>query len=257
MSLAARGVRFRYGGGEPWVLDGVDLAVDPGELVGLIGPNGAGKSTLVRVLSGIARPAEGEVRLHGRPLAHASRRAVARAIAVVAQTPVLPEGFRVGDVVAMGRAPHVGFLRGERREDLEAIGRVLHQTDLWRHRTQRVERLSGGERQRVALARALAQDPEFLLLDEPTSHLDVRYQMEILDRARREAERGRGVLAVLHDLNLAARCDRLVLLAEGAAVAEGPPGEVLEAKLLSAVYRAPLAIARVDGMPVVVPARPR
>ena len=255
-ALAADALCFRWEHDGPWVLDGVDLAVAGGEMIGLIGPNGAGKSTLVRLLSGLEAPGEGEVFLDDRPLRSWRRRDVARAIAVVAQDPVLPEGFRVGDVVAMGRAPHAGFLRGERSEDLQAIARVLHQTDLWRHRNDLVQRLSGGERQRVALARALAQDPRYLLLDEPTSHLDIRYQLEILDRARGEAIGGRGVLAVMHDLNLAARCDRLVLMAGGRVIANGAPDDVLDEALLREVYRAPLRIARIDGRPVVVPAPP-
>ena len=257
MTLVADHVRFRWDDAGPWVVDGVDLALAPGELVGLIGPNGAGKSTLVRLLSGVSAPEMGRVLLDDEPLPSRRRRDVAKAIAVVAQDPVLPEGFRVGDVVAMGRAPHVGFLRGERAEDREAIARVLHQTDLWPHRAQQVQRLSGGERQRVALARALAQEPAYLLLDEPTSHLDVRYQLEILGRARGESANGRGVLVVLHDLNLAARCDRLVLMGAGRVMAEGAPDDVLAEDLLTDVYRAPLRIARVDGQPVVLPGRAR
>ena len=254
MTLATRGVRFRYPGSTGWILDGVDVAVRPGELLGIIGPNGAGKSTLVKLLAGIERPQQGDVVLGHTPLAELGRRERARAIAVVEQEPELPDGFPVGDVVAMGRAPYVGFLRGERSEDLEVVARVLHDADLWEHRAKDVRHLSGGERQRVALARALAQDPRVLLLDEPTSHLDVRYQLEILDRARSEARRGRGVLAVLHDLNLAARCDRLVLLGTGRVVAEGHPDAVLSEELLGAVYRAPLLVTEVEGQRVVVPA---
>lgn len=257
MSLAAHQVRFRYDANAPWVLDGVDLVLEPGTLVGLIGPNGAGKSTLVRLLSGLDAPTAGTVTLAGEPVALHARRALARSLAVVAQSPQLPDGFRVADVVAMGRAPHVGFLRGERNEDLEAIARVLRQLDLWQLRTHDVGRLSGGERQRVALARALAQDPRYLLLDEPTSHLDVRYQLEILERAQLETERGRGVLAVLHDLNLAARCHRVLLLDAGRIVAAGPPEDVLEQEILERVYRAPLRVTSLGGRPVVVPGEAR
>lgn len=255
MSLVAEQVRFRYGPREPWVVAGADLTVSPGTLVGLIGPNGAGKSTLVRLLSGIERPVEGSVRLDGRPLPDRSRREIARAVAVVSQEPVLPDGFRVADLVAMGRAPHVGFLRGERAEDFAAITRVLHATDLWRFRAKQVQRLSGGERQRVALARALAQEPAYLLLDEPTSHLDVRYQLEVLDHARAATRRGLGVLAVLHDLNLAAHCDELVLMSAGEVIATGAPEDVLVEDILVPTYRAPLSIVQLDGRPVVVPGR--
>lgn len=253
MTLAVRQARFRYPGSDAWVLDGVDLALEPGTLLGLIGPNGAGKSSLVKLLSGAERPQAGDVLLRGAKLATVSRRALAQSIAVVDQEPELPDGFPVSDVVAMGRSPYVGFLRSEREEDLAVVARVLNDTDLWRLRSKDVRHLSGGERQRVALARALAQDPDFLLLDEPTSHLDVRYQLEILDRARTEARRGRGVLAVLHDLNMAARCDRLVLLGSGLVIAEGTPAEVLQQELLASVYGAPLLVGEVAGQLVVVP----
>jgi iron complex transport system ATP-binding protein len=244
VSLAASGLRFAYERG-PEVLRGVDLALAPGEVTGLIGPNGAGKSSLVGLLSGVLRPAAGRVELDGRPLGRYGRRALARRVAVVPQIPDLPAGFVARTVVAMGRAPHLGFFASEGPHDRAVIEAAMRRTDTWRLRDQPVGTLSGGERQRVVLARALAQEPAWLLLDEPTTHLDLRYQAEMLRHAGRLAEEGLGVLAVLHDLNQAGRCGRLVLLDRGRVVADGTPREVLREGVLDRVYRTRVRV--VDG----------
>jgi iron complex transport system ATP-binding protein len=250
MSLAAHGLRFGYDRG-PEVVRGVDLALAPGEVTGLIGPNGAGKSSLVGLLSGVVRPDAGRVELDGRALRRYARRALARRVAVVPQIPELPAGFVARTVVAMGRAPHLGFFASEGPHDRAVIEAAMRRTDTWRLRDQPVGALSGGERQRVVLARALAQEPAWLLLDEPTAHLDLRYQAEMLRHAARLAEEGLGVLAVLHDLNQAGRCDRLVLLDRGRVVADGTPREVLREGVLDRVYRTRVRV--VDGArPLVV-----
>ncbi len=235
--LALEGVHFRYDAGAE-VLRGVDLTLAAGELVGLIGPNGAGKSTLLDVASGLARPTAGRATLEGRPLARYGRRALARRMAVVPQRPDLPAAFTARSVVAMGRTPHQGFFASERPHDVEVVEAAMRRTDALRFAGTPVGALSGGERQRVVLARALAQEPAWLLLDEPTAHLDLRYQADLLGHAATLAHTdGLGVLAVLHDLNQAARFDRLVLLDRGRVAGDGPPEAVLEASLLSRVYR--------------------
>lgn len=231
MSLVVQGVGFSYEAG-PEVIRGLDVAFHPGELVGLIGPNGAGKSTLVGLASGVLRPRHGTVELDGRPLRRFGRRELARRLGVVPQVPELPSGFSARSVVAMGRAPHVGFFASEGPEDRAVIEASMRRVDAWRFRDQPVGSLSGGERQRVVLARALAQQPDWLLLDEPTAHLDLRYQAELMRHAARLAGDGLGVVAVLHDLNQAARCDRVLLLDRGRIVADGTPEEVLRAPLL-------------------------
>lgn len=252
--LVATDVSVRFPGASGSAAQEVDVHVSPGEVVGLVGPNGAGKSTMLRVLSGLLPPTSGQVTLDGRSLASYGRRGIARRVAVVAQAPEVPAGFRVTELVNMGRAPHVGLLGGFRRRDEEAVRRAMEVTETTAFSDRTVETLSGGELQRVVFARALAQEPGFLLLDEPTSHLDLRYQVDLLRNAKAQARAGLGVLLVIHDLNLAARaCDRLVLLDAGRVVATGTPAEVLQADRLSAVFRAPVAVTSDGVAPLVVP----
>ncbi len=247
MSLELDGVRFGYDRAE--VVRGVDLRVDRGELVGLIGPNGTGKSTLVGLASGLLRPERGEVRLDARPLARYGRRGLARRLAVVPQRPELPSGFSARSVVAMGRAPHLGFFAAEGDHDRRVIEAAMRRTDTLSFAEAAVGSLSGGERQRVVLARALAQEPDWLLLDEPTTHLDLRYQAEMMRHAARLASEG---LGVLHDLNQAARCDRLVLIDGGRVAAAGTPSEVLRAPILQRVFRTGVRV-HPGERPTVVP----
>lgn len=250
--LELRGVAAGYDG-RP-VLVEQNWRLEAGEMAALVGPNGAGKSTLLGVISRVHPLAAGELLLDGRPLATFSRGELARAVAVVQQQPQLPPGYTVEELVGMGRAPHVGFLRGPRAVDQEAVTEAMELCDVIRLRARRVETLSGGEAQRTVLARALAQRPRLLLLDEPTSHLDLHYQVEVLRLARRAAAEGVAVLAVLHDLNLAARaCDRILLLSDGRLLADGPPAEVLNEQQLRLAYRSEVRVHMVDGLPTVLP----
>ncbi len=253
--LAADGVRFGYGGRT--VLDGVDLAIRPGEIVGLIGPNGAGKSTLVRLLAGILRPAAGTVRLAGRPLAAWTRAERARRLALVPQDPSVEFPYTVLEVVLMGRSPHLPTLALPGRRDLAIARTALARLEVADLEARRMDELSGGERQRVFLARALAQEPAVLLLDEPTTHLDLRHQTQLHDVARARCRQGGvGVLSVLHDLNLAAAyCDRLALLAAGRMVREGRPADVLEPAVLERTFGTRVWVGRhaTTHAPVVLP----
>ena len=251
-ALALAGVGAGYG--RKSVLHAVDLEVAAGEVVGLIGPNGAGKSTLLATLTKLLPLRTGEVRLAGMPLGELTRREVARRVAVVPQAATLPDGYWVEELVRMGRAPHQAWWGGTATpEDEAAVAEALALTGLVGYATQTVERLSGGERQRVVLARALAQRPQLLLLDEPTSHLDLRYQVEVLRAARAAAAGGVGVLWVAHDLNLAARgCDRLVLLSDGRVLAEGAPSAVLTREFLAGVYGTEVDLVVTDRGPLVV-----
>jgi len=256
VSVVARAVRAGYGDGD--VLRGVDLELRSGEVLGVIGPNGAGKSSLVRVFTRLLPLREGHVEVDGVPLARIARRSLARQVAVVPQSAELPSGFRVEELVAMGRAPHIGLLGAPTAADAEAVEAALRETDTERLRRRAASELSGGERQRVLLARALAQRPRYLLLDEPTNHLDLRYQLEVLAFLRREVARGVGAMVVLHDLNLAAGgCDRLAVLDRGRVAALGAPSDVLTAPLVSKVYGAEVDIHTLDARPLVVPRLPR
>jgi iron complex transport system ATP-binding protein len=252
--LAAEGVAHAYGA-RP-VLAGVDVALARGEIVGLIGPNGAGKTTLVRVLAGLLPPDHGRVTLQGRAIGAWDARGRARAVAFVPQDPHVEFPFRVLEVALMGRAPHLTGLGFAGPDDLHRTRGALARLGVTELEARRIESLSGGERQRVFLARALAQDAPVLLLDEPTTHLDVHHQVEILEVVRERVREGGAALAVLHDLNLAAvACDRLVLLAGGRVAASGPASAVLTAERLAGAFQGRLHVGRHDGagVPAVLP----
>ncbi len=235
--LSASHVSYRSGGRD--LLRDVSLALSGGEVVGLIGPNGAGKSTLIKVLAGLWRATDGDVSLCGRSIARYPRREIARLIAQVAQSNLLDAAFTARDVALMGRNPYLSRFAVESAQDRQIADDALRATDTLALADRVITTLSGGERQRVFLARALAQQPSILLLDEPTSNLDVRHQLEILALARELAqERGIGVLVAVHELSLAARfCDRLILLCEGAIIAEGTPAAVLTAENLARAFQ--------------------
>jgi iron complex transport system ATP-binding protein len=249
------GARFAYG--DRAVLRDVSLTVAPGEFVGLLGPNGSGKSTLLRVIGGWLRTNAGEVLLAGRPVRALPHGEVARRVAVVEQMSLLPDGFTVAELVMLGRTPHLRAWQTEGPADYQAAWRALAAADCADLAARRLGELSGGERQRVALARALAQEPDLLLLDEPTAHLDLGIARDIvatLLRLNRDA--GLTVLAVFHDINLAAAsCPRLALLHEGRIIADGSPDAVLMPHLLKRAfgYEARVLAHPQTGRPVVLP----
>ena len=236
MKIEIQNLSFQYGSHQ--VLDGVTFSVSPGKFVGIIGPNGSGKTTLLKVLSRILQPTGGSVTIGGQPLAQVTQKELARTMAVVSQDTNIGYQFTVEDVVLMGRAPYLGRFQSESLEDYEIVRQALEVTGCSHLRERSITELSGGERQRVIIARALAQQPKVLLLDEPTSHLDIGYQQEILDLVKRlSTVEGLTVVAVLHDLNLAAYfCHELVLLHRGRIVACGQPTEVLTADNIEKVY---------------------
>lgn len=247
-------VRVTLGGAT--ILDGVDLTVTAGEWVAVIGPNGAGKSTLLRAVGGLL-PAAGAISIFGTPTERLSRRQRARLVATVAQSPVVPAGMAVFDYVLLGRTPYIAPLGRESAADLAAASEVLAQLDLHRFASRQLDTLSGGERQRVFLARALAQGAPLLLLDEPTTALDIGHQQEVLDLVDElRRDRGLTVLATMHDLSIAGEyADRMVLLANGRVVATGTPREVLTEELLATHYGARVRVIDGDHGPLVVPVR--
>ncbi len=258
MRIAAREVAVRYPGAERLPLDGVSMDVPDGRLYAVLGPNGSGKSTLMKALLGVVPLASGEVEMDGRPLASWTRRELARQVGVVAQSESVAFPLTVRELVAMGRYPHLGALGGERDEDRAAVARALEQCDVTELAHRDVTTLSGGELQRVRIARALAQEPRALVLDEPTSSLDIRHEMAILELLRAWADEGMTVVVVTHGLDLAARfADRILLLSRGKVAAQGTPEEVLTSAVLEEVYRWPIAVQPdpATGAPRVTPLR--
>src|SRR5262252_1238274 len=244
MTLAEfRSVSFTYPQAEerrkrPFALADVSVEIAPGEIVGVIGPNSSGKTTLIRLLTRVLEPASGEIRVEGVPIPRLSRTELARRVAVVPQGGLPQFPFTVGELVLMGRYPHDPGRYFESPRDRAVAHDAMEATSVLELADMPIEHLSGGERQRAVIARALAQEPQLLVLDEPTAHLDLRHQVEAAALLRR-LNRGRGmtVLLVSHDLNLAAEvCDRLLLLNQGRVAALGAPEAVLDEVLLASVF---------------------
>jgi iron complex transport system ATP-binding protein len=221
-----------------FVLKGIDLTVKPGEIIGVIGPNGSGKTTLLNLCSGVVRPSEGDVLIDGRPVGSFPRKELAQWMAVLQQEALPPIGFTVREVIEMGRYPFQNWLGEESEDQEEQITSILTELGLTKLAQRTLDRLSGGERQRVALGKVMAQQPNLLMLDEPTTYLDIGYQISLMDAVHQwRARTGLTVIAVLHDLNLAARyCDRLLLIHQGKQVGLGSPEELLQAERIEAVY---------------------
>lgn len=240
--LAASAVSFHYDSTP--VLRDVSFNLKPGEMAALAGPNGSGKTTLVKLLSGVARPRSGAVTLDGIPVTQLGPRQIARRVAVVPQHVDPRLMFAVHSIVAMGRTPHTGMLRSLDAADRRAIENALHATDTLTLAGRRFGELSGGEQQRVMLAMALAQDADYLLLDEPTVHLDLLHQHQLLELLRSlHVTRNLGILAVMHDLNLAALYfDRLALMQKGRLIDDGPAADVLSGSDSLAIFQAPLSV---------------
>jgi len=239
------------------VTEGLSLTLPAGRVTAILGPNGCGKSTLLKALARLIRPQAGRVTLDGEDIHALPTRAVARRLGLLPQAPIAPEGITVADLVARGRAPWRGLLAGWSAADEAARAAALAATGLTDLATRPVADLSGGQRQRVWIALALAQQTEHLLLDEPTTWLDLPHQIEVLALLRRlNREQGRSIVTVLHDLSLAARfADHLVLMAAGRVLAEGPPARVLTPEALQAAFglRALVIADPVTGTPLVVP----
>jgi iron complex transport system ATP-binding protein len=253
-AVALQSVSVAAGG--KTIVDGVSLSVEPGEWVSILGPNGAGKTTLLRVVAGTIG-FRGDASLSGRRLGRLRRREVARMVALVPQTPVVPYAMTVAEYVLLGRTPHLSPLAQEGTEDHAAAAAALSRLGLDELAGRELGSLSGGELQRAVIARALAQAAPILLLDEPTSALDIGHQqqvLELVDRLRRDG--GLTVVAAMHDITLAAQYgDRVVLVDGGRIVAEGPPADVLTAERLAALYGANVRVLLDGGAPVVVPVR--
>ncbi len=253
--LQARDITLAYDGVP--VIAGVDLPVPPGQITALIGPNGCGKSTLLRGLARLLKPRAGAVYLDGAAISALPTKELARRLGILPQSPTAPEGLTVRDLVAQGRYPHQGWFQQWSREDEAVVARALDITGTTALAGRPLDTLSGGQRQRAWIAMALAQETPILLLDEPTTFLDIAHQLEVLHLLERlNREEGRTIVMVVHDLNHAARyAGHLVAMAEGRIVVAGPPREVLTPATLREVFAVEVDILtdRRTGAPICVP----
>jgi iron complex transport system ATP-binding protein len=254
-SLHAEKIRLSYG--DRVIVDALDLEVPPGLITSIVGANGCGKSTLLRALARLLGPTSGQVILDGKDISSQRSRDVARVLGLLPQSPVAPEGITVADLVGRGRHPHQRALARWTAHDYEAVADALDATGIADLADRSVDELSGGQRQRVWIAMALAQETDILLLDEPTTFLDVAHQVEVLDLLTdlREA-RGTTIVMVLHDLNLAARySDRLIAMQSGRIHANGTPEDVVTSELVSDVFglKSQILTDPVSGKPAVMP----
>ena len=228
---------LRYEVNGKTVVDGVSFKVRGGELLGVVGPNGAGKSTLLRLMTGILRPSEGGVFLDGEDILRHDTKRLYRKVAFVPQSTRFDFPLRAVEVVLTGRYPYLGIVEKESEKDLKLAENCLGLLDMEGFSRRDVTTLSGGEQQRVSIARALAQETDFLFLDEPVSHLDIRHKLEVMELLGALARKGKGVATVLHDLGLAAGfCDRILVLENGKNVAVGAPESALGEELLLSVF---------------------
>lgn len=243
--------------GDQPVVQNISFDIRQGKVMVLIGPNGSGKTTIIRGITGSVKLSGGQIKYDGKNLADLSETERAKYLSVVPQNSLLPDGFSVYETVAMGRTPYLGLLGKLSEEDRRRVDEAIRETAIFDLRKKDVRSLSGGEQQRVILARALAQDTPVMILDEPTTHLDLNHTIGILSLVRNlSREKGTAVLIVLHDLNLAARfADEIIILKQGNILAMGTPEEVLTENNLTAVYHVPMIVFRHDGIstPIVLP----
>ncbi|MER7453775.1 ABC transporter ATP-binding protein [Nocardia beijingensis] len=253
--LGAEDVTLGYG--DRVIVDGLSLTIAPGVITTVIGPNGCGKSTLLRSLGRLLRPREGRVMLDGKAISTMKTKDVARIVGMLPQSPVAPEGLTVADLVARGRHPHQSWFRQWSGADESEVTTALERTGIADLAGRPLDELSGGQRQRAWISMALAQGTDILLLDEPTTYLDLAHSVEVLDLVDRlHADLGRTVVMVLHDLNLAIRySDQLVVMHAGRVVAAGAPGEVVSVELLREVFDLDARVLEdpVSGRPMIVP----
>lgn len=255
--LSAQNLTVGYDG--RMIIERQDLAIPDGAITTIIGPNGCGKSTMLRALARLLPPQTGTVTLDGDDIRSLPPRHVARTLGLLPQQPIAPEGLQVADLIARGRHPHQSWYRQWTDDDAVAVARAMELTATAELADRRLEALSGGQRQRVWIALALAQETDLLLLDEPTTYLDLAHSIEILDLVHglvHAADSDKTVVMVLHDLNLAARySDHIVVMADGAVIAEGPPAQILTADLLERAFglKSVVVADPVTGGPMVVP----
>ena len=251
--LSGENLRVGYGGNP--IIDRVNIAIPRGEITVIVGPNACGKSTLLRALSRVL-PSTGMISLTGKPLAEMGAKEIARTMSMLPQSPVTPDGIRVDELVARGRYPYQNVFGSWSEQDEQAVADALEHAGISAQATRRVDELSGGQRQRVWLAMVLAQDTPLVLLDEPTTYLDITHQVEVLNLSRKLQQAGKTVVMVLHELSMAFRyATNLGVMKDGAIQASGPVNEVVTPELISQVYELDCILLEdpETGRPIVVP----
>lgn len=258
--LSCEGLVVRYHPTEPLALDGFSARIAPGRVTCVIGPNGSGKSTLLKSIAGQLVPESGHVDLDGRCVSTLRPRDVARSLSILFQENTAPNGLTVEALVRHGRYPHLGFLEAPGEADLKVLDQAFTLTGTGPLRHRRLDQLSGGQRQLAWIAMMLAQEARILLLDEPTTFLDMRHQLHVMGVVRKlSAERGITVVAVMHDVNLAARfADHLLLLRDGALISDGTPADVMTPAMMSRAFGTAGHVVDdlVSGVPIFVPDEP-
>ncbi|MET8875892.1 ABC transporter ATP-binding protein [Nocardia sp. NPDC004604] len=253
--LSAQEVTLGYG--DRVIVDGLSIDIAPGVVTTVIGPNGCGKSTMLRALGRLLRPQQGRILLDGKAITSMKTKDVARIVGMLPQSPVAPEGLTVADLVARGRHPHQSWIRQWSATDEDEVISALAATGIADLADRTLDELSGGQRQRAWISMALAQGTDILLLDEPTTYLDLAHSVEVLDLVDRlHDEHGRTVVMVLHDLNLAIRySDRLIVMRDGRIVAQGAPADIINVALLREVFDLDASVLEdpVSGRPMIVP----
>lgn len=254
-TLEARDVRLGYGDRD--IVPSLTVAIPPGRITVIVGPNACGKSTLLRAMARLLPPTSGAVLLDGRSIQEVPTKEVAAVLGILPQSPSAPEGITVADLVGRGRYPHQGWFRRWSGEDDAAVAQALRSTDVLELADRPVDELSGGQRQRVWIAMALAQRTDILLLDEPTTYLDVSHQLDVLDLLTDlNREHGVTMVAVLHELNMACRyADHLIAMREGRIIAQGAPTEIVTEELVTEVFGMSCSVIEdpASGTPMVVP----
>lgn len=235
MTLSAHQLSVGYH--QQAIVKSVDLTLPKGKITALLGPNGCGKSTLLKAFARLLPAMQGQVTWQGKAIHQIPSKQLAQQLALLPQTQPIPEGILVKDLVAYGRSPYSGFWGRIGQDDKAIIARVMQETGISELAEQLVSELSGGQRQRVWLAMTLAQDTPYLLLDEPTTYMDLNHQVELMHLLRRLNQQGKTIVTVLHDINQAARyCDHLIVMKQGQVVTQGKPEQVLTSELLKAVF---------------------
>lgn len=256
--IKAEDVSFKYGENE--VLHGVNFNIDNCKMIGIIGPNGCGKTTLLKNISGYFKPYKGNIYISGKDINKMTAKERARYIGYVPQELSYDFDFSCKDIVMMGRMPYLRRFQKEGRNDFRIVRECMEMTDTWGFRDKSINELSGGQRQRVYIARALAQKPRILLLDEPVSHLDIKYQVDILSLLKDLSYQGILILTILHDINLASQfCDEILMMSNGDIVSEGAPNKVLTVENIEKTFSVNVEIMEnpITTTPYIIPTKKR